>query len=308
MRVIITGGTGMIGRALSRDLVRDGHEVIILSRNPQKHRQNVVDKAKLIEWDAKSAHGWLEYADGASGIINLAGVNIGESRWTEKRKKAILSSRIDAGKAVVEAINLAKNKPAWVIQASAVGYYGASGDQILTEESPAGNEFQSFVCQEWERSTEPLDEMGIRRVVIRSGLVLDRFDGALPRMAMPFRLFVGGRLGNGEQWFSWIHLNDEVQAIRFLIDRTELKGVFNLTAPNPVRNREFASALGKVLRRPSLIPVPAFALKIMFGEMARVLLTGQRVVPERLLAAGYKFQFPEIISALKDIYKQIPSP
>ncbi len=303
MRVIITGGTGMIGRALSRDLVRDGHEVIILSRNPQEHRQNVPDKAELIEWDAKSAHGWLEYADGASGIINLAGVNIGESRWTEKRKKAILSSRIDSGKAVVEAINLAKNKPAWVIQASAVGYYGASGDQILTEDSPAGNEFQSIVCQEWESSTKPLDEMGIRRVVIRSGLVLDRFDGALPRMAMPFRLFVGGQLGNGEQWFSWIHLNDEVQAIRFLIDRAELKGVFNLTAPNPVRNREFTSALGKVLKRPSWIPVPAFALEIIFGEMARVLLTGQRVVPERLLAAGYKFQFPEIISALKEIYK-----
>lgn len=303
MRVIITGGTGMIGRALSRDLIKNGHEVVILSRNPQKYERKLPDQVRLIKWDAKSAQGWLEFTDGASGIVNLAGVNIGESRWTEERKKAILSSRVEAGKAVVEAITLAKNKPSWVIQASAVGYYGASGDQILTEESPAGDEFQSFVCQEWERSTEPLDEIGIRRIIIRSGVVLDRSDGALPRMAMPFRLFVGGRIGSGEQWFSWIHLTDEVQAIRFLIDRIELQGVFNLTTPNPVRNRDLANALGKVLRRPSFIPVPAFALKILFGEMSRVLLTGQRVVPERLLAAGYKFQFPEIVQALKDIYR-----
>lgn len=302
MRVIITGGTGMIGLALSRSFIQEGHEVIVLSRDPQRYERKMPDQVKLIQWDAKSAHGWLEFVNGAAGIINLAGVNIGESRWSEARKKAILSSRINAGRAVVEAVSLAENKPSWVIQASAVGYYGARGDEILTENSLAGEEFQSFVCQEWERSTEALDQMGVRRVIIRSGLVLDRKDGALPRMEMPFRFFVGGPLGNGQQWFSWIHLADEVQGIRLLIARMDLRGVFNLTAPNPVQNREFARILGETLRRPAFIPVPALALKILFGEMSRVLLTGQRVIPERLLNAGYQFHFPELSLALKDIY------
>lgn len=308
MRVIITGGTGMLGRALTADLVKDQHEVIVLSRSP-KLVQGLPKQVRVEGWDAKSARGWGALADGADAIVNFAGANLaGEgffpTRWTDERKKIIVESRTNAGRAVVEAVEQAAKKPRVVIQASAVGYYGQHGAESLTEDSPPGNEFQSQVCIDWENSTKPVEALGVRRAIIRTGVVLDFDEGALYRLALPFKLFAGGPIGSGKQQLSWIHPIDEVGAIRFLIDNPSASGAFNLTAPNPVTNAEFARTLGRVMGRPSLIPAPAFAFNLAFGEVAVVVVTGQRVLPKRLLDLGYTFRFPELEPALRDLYRQ----
>jgi hypothetical protein len=239
--------------------------------------------------------------DGAEAIINLAGENISSGRWTDKRKRAILESRLNAGRAVVQAVQAAANKPRLVVQASAVGYYGPSGDEEITEETPPGGDFLAQVAIAWEESTAPLEALGLRRVIIRTGVVLSSAGGALPRMLLPFRLFAGGRLGTGRQWFPWIHIADEVRAIRFLMENETATGPFNLTAPAPLPNAEFSRLLGEQLRGPALIPVPGFILRLLFGEMATVLLDGQRAIPRRLVQLGFTFRFPEAGSALRDL-------
>lgn len=306
MRIIITGGTGLIGRALMHSLAQDGYEVIILSRSPRQSGP-VPQTVRFVQWDGKTADGWGELADGAEAIVNLAGANIaGEgflpTRWTPARKKLIIDSRVFAGKAVTEAAQRAQNKPKVIVQASAVGYYGARGDEDLSESAPPGKDFTGESCQLWEASTQEVEAMGVRRVVIRTGVVLSGDGGALPRMALPFKLFAGGPLGSGKQQFSWIHIADEVKAIRFLIENSSASGPYNLTAPNPLTNRDFARILGRVLGRPSLLPTPGFAFKIMFGEVSTVLLDGQRVVPARLLEAGFRFDYPEAENALRAVY------
>jgi uncharacterized protein len=305
MRVIITGGTGLIGSTLANDLLRDGHEVVILSRSPDKKRKNTPEGARLVEWDGKTANGWWQEAEGVDAIINLAGENISSGRWTENRKKRILESRVNAGKAVVEAVERVERKPAVVIQSSGVNYYGPkSGEKQVIEKTPPGKDFLANVCIEWEMSTVGVEKYGVRRPVIRQGVVLAGEDGALPKMALPFKLFVGGPVGSGRQWLAWTHITDNVRAIRFLIENGRANGPFNLCSPNPVTNRRFSKALGKVLRRPSFIPVPAFVLKLIFGEMATVLLEGQRAIPKKLQDLGFKFKFPELEPALRDIYSK----
>jgi uncharacterized protein (TIGR01777 family) len=308
MKAIITGGTGLIGRALSAKLLAKHYEVHVLSRDPDKHRRQALNGVQLHQWDAKTADGWGHLVDGQTAIINLAGANLsGEhlfppQKWTESRKIILRDSRIDAGRAVVDAVENAEEKPAVVIQPSAVGRYGTeNGDTELTEDHRAADDFLGSLTVVWEKSTEPVEEMGVRRCVIRNGVVLSKRGGALPPLLLQFKLFVGGPTGDGNQWMSWIHIEDAVEAIVYLIENEEASGIFNLTAPNPVRNYQFAKALGKALSRPSLIPVPAFALKLAYGEMSTVLLDGQRVVPTALEASGYTFQFPEVESALKDI-------
>lgn len=300
IRTIITGGTGLIGRALAGDLAGDGQEVILLSRNPER-ATNLPQGVRAERWDGHTAEGWGHLADGAEAIVNLAGENIGAGRWTSERKRRILDSRVNAGRGVVEAVKAAQVKPPVVIQSSAVGYYGPQGDEQIGEDVPAGIDFLGQVAVEWENSTAPLDEMGIRRPIIRSGVVLSTKSGAFPRMLLPFKLFVGGPLGNGRQWFSWIHINDIVRAIRFLIQHPKATGPFNVTAPNPLTNADWSRALGKVMRRPAFMPTPSFALKLLFGEMATVLLDGQRASPQRLLDLGFSFRFPEAEGALKDL-------
>jgi uncharacterized protein (TIGR01777 family) len=308
MRVIITGGTGLMGQALTANLINDGHEVIVLSRSPQ----NVIGlpaSVRVEKWDAKTAEGWSALADGADAIVNLAGASIAgdgllPSRWTDSRKKLILESRVNAGRAVVDAVKNAARKPGVVIQSSAVGYYGISVDEDTTEDAPPADDFLARVCVAWESATQPVEAMGVRRVVIRSGLVLSRRGGALPRMALPFQLFVGGPMGTGRQPLSWIHMADEIAAIRFLIDHPQASGVFNLVAPQPVTNAEFSRALGRALSRPAWIPLPGFALKLAFGELATTLLEGQRVIPRRLLDIGFTFQHPEADSALRRLYRR----
>lgn len=302
MRFIITGATGFIGKALCRELTEVGYEVVALSRNRETGAKILGEKVKVAKWDGKTAKSWGNLADRAYAVINLAGENISSGRWTDKRKKVILESRLNSGKAAVEAVRQAKEKPKVVIQASAIGYYGSHGDEIVDEDFPPGKGFLPEVAQQWELSTKAVELVGVRHIIIRTGIVLGKDEGAFPRLALPFRLFVGGRLGKGEQWFSWIHLKDEVRAIRFLIEKEDLEGVFNLAAPGAVKEKDFARILGKVLRRPSWFSVPGFLLRLLFGEMAEgALLTGQRVVPKRLLDAGFEFLYPEAEHALREI-------
>jgi hypothetical protein len=260
-----------------------------------------------VGWDARTPEGWGHLADGARAIVNLAGASIaGEgflpSRWTDESRRVIRESRLNSSRAVVEAVAQAEEKPRVLIQASGVGYYGYHGDNVLTEEAGPGDDWAArFTAEEWEPSTAPVEGMGVRRAIVRTGMVLDTEEGALPRLLLPFRLFVGGPMGSGKQWYSWIHLRDEVRALRFLIESEEASGAFNLTAPNPVRNGEMAKLIGKVMGRPSFIPVPGFALRLAFGEVAEVVLRGQRAVPQRLLDLGFTFDFPEAEAALQDL-------
>ena len=300
MRVIITGGTGLIGRALAADLASDGHEIIVLSRDPSR-AGGLPAGVRAARWDGRSGSGWSALADGAGAIVNLAGENLAAGRWSDERKRRIRESRANAGRAVVEAVAAAGRKPGVVIQASAVGYYGPRGEEEVTEGTPPGGDFLARVCVAWEASTAPVEEQGVRRAIIRTGIVLSLRDGALPRLLLPFRFFVGGPLGSGRQWFPWIHLADEVAAIRFLIENEAARGPFNLAAPDVVTNATFARTVGRVLGRLAFIPIPAFALRLALGDLASTLLTGQRAVPTRLLQQGFTFRFPTPEAALRDL-------
>jgi len=300
MNVLITGGSGMIGRRLTARLHQDGHRVWILSRNPETAK--IPDGAAAFAWDARTPEGWSDLVEEADVILNLAGANIGERPWTNERKALIRSSRLDAGQAVVEAVRLASHKPGLVVQASAVGYYGPSETQTFEESSPAGRDYLAGVAVDWENSTRAVEDMGVRRVILRTGLLLARDEGVLPRTALPVRLFAGGSLGSGRQWYSWIHWKDEIEAIVFLMKHPEASGAFNLTAPAPRTNAEFMLALARTLQKPYWLPTPGFALKTVLGEMSDLVLKGQKVIPARLPALGYRFQFGDLESALREIY------
>lgn len=300
MRIIITGGTGLIGRALGRSLASDSHEVIVLSRSPERAPDFAADRIQVARWDARSAQGWAGLADGADAIVNLAGAPLNR-RWTPRYKRIIRESRLNAGRAVVEAVEQASTKPGVVIQASGIGYYGPRGDETITEEAGPGSGFLGRTAVAWEASTAPVEELGARRAIIRSGVVLSTDGGALPLMMLPFRFFVGGALGDGDQWLPWIHIDDEVRAIRFLIQEPAARGPFNLSAPDLVTNAEFSRTLGRVMGRPALLRVPAFALRLVLGEMSTVVLDGQRAVPARLKQLGFNFRFTSLEEALRDV-------
>ena len=301
MHVIIAGGTGLIGRALARSLVADGHPVTVLTRRPEARSQGLPGEVQLVAWDGQTVGEWAQALEGADGVVNLAGAGLAEQRWTAERKRIIRESRIRAGEALAQAVEQASPRPEVFVQASAVGYYGPCGDEIVTEEHPPGTDFLAQLCVEWEASSARVEALGLRRPILRTGVVLSREGGALPRMVLPVRLFVGGPLGSGRQYFPWIHIADEVRAIRFLLEQEGASGPYNLTAPNPVTNREFIRLLGRVLGRPTVLPVPALALRLLFGEMATVLLDGQRAVPQRLLEAGFAFRFTQAEEALRDL-------
>jgi uncharacterized protein (TIGR01777 family) len=232
----------------------------------------------------------------------LAGEAFFPTRWTDERRRVIRKSRLDSSRAVVEAVAHAEEKPRVVIQSSGVGYYGFHGDEVLSEEAGPGDDWAArFTAEEWEPSTMPVEEMGVRRIVARTGVVLSTRGGALPRLLLPFRLFAGGPMGSGDQWYSWIHLQDQARALRFLIDTEEASGAYNLTAPNPATNGELAKLIGRIMGRPAFVPVPGFALRLAFGEVADVVLKGQRAVPGRLLDLGFEFQFAGAEAALKDL-------
>ncbi len=300
MRVVIGGGSGLIGRALCDELALAGHQAVVLSRDPSRVA-SLPAGVEVEEWDGRSAAALAPLVEGAEAFVHLAGASIAGGRWTARRKRAIRDSRVDSSRAVAEAFARSARRPAVLVQGSAVGYYGPRGDEELDEAAAPGDDFLASVCREWEAASAPVEELGVRRPVVRTGVVLSTRGGALPRMVLPFRLFAGGPLGSGRQWLPWIHLADEAGALRFLLEHPEATGPFNLTAPAPVTNREFSRALGRTLRRPSLLPAPAPALKLALGEMATLLLDGQRAVPSKLLAAGYEFRFPEVGGALGDL-------
>jgi uncharacterized protein (TIGR01777 family) len=306
MRVIITGGTGLVGSALASSLAGDGHDVIVLSRNPERVAKQLQKGIRAERWDARTPAGWGELVNGTQVIVNLAGEVIGSEnviagRWTEKRKHAMLQSRLDAGRAVVEAVRAAHQKPSLVLQASASGFYGERGDEILTEEAGPGRDFLAQVCVQSEASTEPVEALGVRRVVTRTGLLLNTKRGAFVPLRFLTSIGAGGPIGSGRQYWPWIHMDDEIAAMRFLID-SGASGVVNLCAPQSVRQIEFARTLGRVMKRPSIMPGPAFAVRMVVGEMADyLLLMSQRLVPECLQLMGFPFKFPELEPALRDL-------
>lgn len=299
-RVLIAGGTGLIGRALSASMAGDGCEVVVLSRSPEQAKGLPVG-VRAERWDGRTAAGWGALADGAYAVVNLAGEGIAGGRWTAERKQRIRDSRLNAGLAMVEAVESAREKPRVLLQASGVGFYGNMLEGSASESRPAGRDYLARLAVEWEASTRRVEAMGVRRVILRTGIVLSSDGGALPRMMLPFRFFIGGRVGSGRQWMSWIHIGDEVGAIRFLIENPKAIGAFNLSAPHPVTNADFSRSLGRRLRRPAVMPTPEFLLRLLYSEMADVLLNGQRAVPRRLTHLGYAFRFAEIDAALGDI-------
>ena len=301
MRYIITGGTGLIGSTLSKRLLQNNEEIIILSRSPKKYRKKIDERINLVKWDGITGEGWYDLINNETVIVNLAGANIANKRWNKKRKKLLLESRVNAGKAVVNAIERAKEKPAVLLQASAIGYYDYSDTKEITEDDPPGKGFLPEIVTLWEASTDGVEALGVRRVVTRIGLVLSTEGGALKKMLPMFKFFVAGPFGSGKQWYSWIHIEDLVSAFLYLIQNPESKGAYNLTAPNPVRNKDFVKLIGKVIGRPVWMKYPSFLLRIMLGEMATTLVNGQKVLPKRLLSEGFQFQFPTLIEALNDL-------
>jgi uncharacterized protein len=300
MRVVVTGGTGLIGSAVARELGGAGHEIVVLTRDTSRTGP-LPPGTRAVQWDGQTGESWSSLLDADTAIVNLAGEGIGEGRWSEAKKRRIRESRVGSGRAVLAAIRQARERPRVLLQGSAVGIYGPCGDEVVTESHPPGSDFLASVCVDWEASTAEADSLGVRRAVLRTGVVLSGQGGALPRMALPFRLMAGGPLGSGRQWISWIHIADEVGAIRFLLEREDARGPFNLTAPAPLTNRAFSRALGRALRRPSLARAPGLALRIVLGEMADMLLYGQRAVPHRLMELGYVFRHPEAEGALRNL-------
>ena len=291
MRIAIAGGTGFIGEPLARSLARD-NDVAILTRNPSRVRAG-----RGVMWDPPEQDVWADVVAAADVVINLAGENIGQ-RWTNDRKARLVASRLDATNALIEAMKSAPPRKRTFISASAVGYYGSRGDETLDEASTRGSGFLADLVARWESAAQQAEDVA-RLVIIRFGVVLDAHGGALAKMLPPFRFGLGGPIGNGRQWMSWIDRDDVVRVIEWAISNGDVRGVYNAVAPEPVRNRDFTRALGRALRRPAIIPVPAFALRLMFGEMATgTVLPSQRVLPARLLAESFTFQYPTVDEAL----------
>jgi len=299
MKIVITGATGFIGSLLADRLWNQFHSLVLLSRRPLA--EVGVTKKEWFAWAPPLGGEWEKAVDGADGIINLAGEPIAGKRWSDAQKEKLRSSRIDSTRALVQAIGKAKVKPKFLLSASAVGYYGPHGDEVVTEQTAAGADFLSSLCVDWEAEALKAEADGVRVAVVRTGIVLDRGKGALKKMVPPFKMFLGGPLGSGNQWMPWIHIEDEIGLLLFLMASENARGAFNATAPHPVTMDEFAKSLGDALNRPSWVSVPPSALALMLGEMADVLVTGQRALPEAALKLGYDFKYPTISEALKSL-------
>ncbi len=296
MRLIVSGATGFIGTPLCARLLQQGHALTLLTRGVPPDAGT--ETKRWLHWTPGALREWDAALDGADGVINLAGEPIAAKKWTYTQRRRIEESRIDATNSLVQACAKAKQKPKVFMSASAVGYYGPRGDEVVTEETPAGHDFLGQLCSAWEAQAIKAEELGVRVARLRIGIVLGR-GGALTKMAEPFKYFVGGSLGSGEQWMSWIHLEDVIGLIVRIMEDPEIKGPVNATAPNPVRNHEFCKTLGRVMHRPCWLRVPGLALRLGLGDMADMLLTGQRVIPAAAQKFGYHFQHQDIESALQ---------
>jgi uncharacterized protein (TIGR01777 family) len=302
MKVIVSGATGFIGAALVKALRQGGDEVVALTRNVDKARLRLGVDIEALEWRPPELGPWTNAFDGADGVVNLAGEPVADKRWSAAQKERILMSRVDATKAVVGAIERANPRPKVLISGSAVGYYGSRGNEDLTEDSPPGSDFLAFVVQEWEAAAQPVETLGVRLVVLRTGgMVLGADGGALPRMELPFRFFAGGTMGEPGQWLSWIHIDDEVGLILYALDHDTVRGPVNATAPYPVTMEVFSREIGEALGRPSWVPMMAPMMRLVLGERAHAIMSSQRVLPKAAEAAGYQFKHTDSAEALRSI-------
>jgi uncharacterized protein len=302
-KIIITGATGSIGQNLVRELSARGDEVIVFTRNPEKAAKKIANAGKYVKWEYERLDGWKYELNDVDAIVHLAGANLGAKRWNEEYKKIAYDSRIISTRNLVEAIKRTEQKPKVFICSSAVGIYGNRFDEVLNENSTSGNDFMANICKDWEKEAEMVEQYGVRRVFIRTGLVMQKDEGVLKKMILPFRLFIGGPLGSGRQWFPWIHIDDIVGMYLHAIDNDNVSGAINGTSPGIVTMKEFAKTLGKNLNRPSLFPVPKFALKIAAGELGEFAIMSQRTSADKIINAGYKFKFENLEEALKDLLK-----
>ncbi len=304
MKVAITGATGFVGSRLVEVLQQEGDTILVLSRYPERARRffpkETFPNVEFVAYNPKKSGDWQQSVAGCDGVVNLAGAPIAETRWTPDRKTEILESRQLGTQKIVEAIAQANPKPPVLINSSAIGYYGTSETAIFDETSPPGNDFLAQVCQAWETEAQKVKDSGTRLVIIRTGIVLG-MGGAIGKMITPFKMFAGGPIGTGRQWFAWIHRDDLVNLIITALRRSELEGIYNATSPNPVRMAEFCQTLGQVMHRPSWLPVPGFALELLLGDAAKVILEGQQVLPKRTLASGFTYKYPTLKPALEQI-------
>jgi uncharacterized protein (TIGR01777 family) len=299
MKILITGASGLIGKAVAKSLSANGHELLLAGRGEPKNQNQI--KWTVEEGFDEAARERLE---GVDAVIHLAGESIAGLRWTDEKKKAIRDSRVTGTHNLVNELARLKRKPSVFISASALGFYGDRGDEIVTETSPPGDTFLSEVCREWESESRRAEDLGIRTVLLRNAIVLSKDGGALGTMLTPFKLGVGGIIGSGKQWMSWVSLDDVVSIVNLALEDEKLRGAVNVSSPNPVTNEEFTKTLGEVLYRPTIIPLPEFAVNLVFGEMGDALLIDStRVEPKRLIDAGYKFKFTDLRSALENAVK-----
>jgi uncharacterized protein (TIGR01777 family) len=299
MRILITGGTGMIGTALSKSLLAEGHQVWVLTRNPLT--VHVPEGVSVVRWDGRTITGWGELASQMDAVVNLVGEHLSKWPWTKKQKNRFWNSRVEGGRALVQAIQAASPRPKVLIQASGVNYYGPRGLVPVSETDVPGNDFLANLCKAWEGSTEQVEKMGVRRAIVRSAIVLSEKYGILPIMMFPVKLFLGGPLGQGKQGLPWIHLEDEVAAIRFLLDNQNARGPFNLTSPEPISSGDFLHVVARQLHRPYWLPVPVFMLRLVLGGMATLVLNGAYLLPRRLQELGFGFRFTTAKAALSDL-------
>ena len=296
MKLVVTGATGFIGTALCARLLEQGHTLTLFTRGSPRDAGTATKR--WLHWTPGALREWGSALDGVDGVINLAGEPIAK-KWTHTTRHRIETSRIEGTNSLVQGIAKVASRPKFLISASAVGYYGHRGDETVTEETPPGDDFLSRVCRNWEEEAKKAEPLGLRVVRLRTGIVLGSGGGALAKMVVPFKFFAGGPVGSGQQWMSWIQLEDHVRLMLEVIENTQASGAINATAPAPVRNKEFCQTLGKVLGRPCWAPVPALALRLLLGEMAEMLLTGQRVIPAAAQKLGFQFRYPNLEEALR---------
>jgi hypothetical protein len=308
MRIFVAGGSGQIGGRLIPKLVERGDHVVLLTRDRQRAQNKFpaflgksLTTMSFVEGDPMVMGGWMRSVGSCDAVVNLVGEGIFNRRWKASFKEVLRDSRVKSTANIVRAIRDATSAPGVLVQGSAIGYYGMPGEAELTEESPPGDDFLAQVCVEWEAAAKPVEALGVRLVLLRTGVVLDRTGGALKQMLTPFKLFVGGKVGSGRQWVSWIHHDDEVGIILMCLNHDVVRGPINATAPQPARNVELAKAIGAALGRPSFFPTPGFMLRLALGEVAQIILGSQRVRPKKALELGYQFKFSEFTGALRDI-------
>lgn len=302
-KIIITGATGLIGQQLTIKLTDMGYKITIFTRNPDNAQKKLPNVHKVVKWEYDYVDEWLHELESVDAVIHLAGANLSTKRWNKEYKKLLYDSRIISTKKLIEAIKTVERKPKIFITASAIGYYGNRSDEILTEESEPGKDFLANLCNDWEKEAKNVEQFGVRSVQIRTGLTLSRNEGALKQMLPAFKYFIGGPLGNGKQWYSWLHIEDIVNIYVKALESEILSGPINAVSPNPVTMKKFAKILGDVLHRPSFFSVPKIILLTVIGQVAEVVTSSQRVVPEKLLNSSFKFKFEKLEDALRDILK-----